>query len=877
MSDTPVMKQYQAIKAQYPGTLVLFRLGDFYEAFCEDAATLSQALGLVLTSRHKGENAVPMAGIPAKAIETYLPKLLQKDFKVAVCEQLQDASEAKGLVDRGVVRIVTPGTLTESEVLSDKHSNFLLSLHFTTKCVGMAWSDISTGQFIIHEVAPHLLNDELSRIAPVECLISEEARDLTIHSSDGTLTLEQMIHLQSISLSTKPNWYFDSLTGERILLKHFQVETLESYGCQNMKYAVAAAGALLKYIEETQKTNIQNLEKLTIYNAQDNMFLDRATRHCLEIQRSMRDGNRQGTLLSVLDRTCTAMGGRLLAEWIESPLINVDKIQARQQGIQELVDLPDIVNKLRQQLENIQDMERLCSRISYQRALAKDLLALKNSLQVIPGLQQLLTNSHSSILQETRQQLNALQDLTQLLDKAIHPDPKPVLKEGGIIRDGYNPELDELRRIQNTGNSWIQEFERREIQRTGIMSLKVGYCNDFVGYYIEVTHANSSKVPRDYIRKKTMKNAERYITAELKEYEDQIKSAEEKIIPLEYRLFVEVRDQVTQRLVELYQTAHAIAVLDVLANLAMIARERKYVCPKINGSLEIDIIAGRHPVLEVTLKEQHPFVPNDLRLGAGSEIAIITGPNMAGKSTYIRQAALLILMAQIGSFIPAESAQIGIVDRIFTRIGASDEIARGRSTFMVEMVETAGILNNATNRSFIALDEIGRGTSTFDGLSLAWAIVEYVQKKTKARTLFATHYHELVELSEIHSNIHNYNVAIQEYGENIEFMYKIVPGSTDKSYGIHVARLAGIPKEVIKRSREILSNLQRHQGDFQTYTKGCCRNITTKPPNAAATAHLFAYVGEEILHTLAHLDLNNLTPMEALQTLKELQAEAKKL
>lgn len=875
MADTPVMRQYHDVKLKYPDTLVLFRLGDFYEAFCEDATTLSQALGIVLTSRNKGENPVPMAGIPAKAIDTYLPKLLQKDFKVAVCEQLQEASEAKGLVDRGVVRIVTKGTLTESEVLRDKHSNFLLAIHFTNKRVGLAWADISTGQFFIHEIPATILNDEISRIAPVECLISEDTRDLTVGSSDGSLTLEQMIRLQDISISTKPGWYFDTLTSERVLLKHFQVETLESYACQNMKYAIASAGALLKYIEETQRTNIQNLEQLQIYNAKDTMFLDRATRYCLEIQSSMREGTKQGTLLSVLDKTCTAMGGRLLNEWIEAPLIHVEKIQARQQGIQELVRCAEITKNIREQLAKIQDIERICSRVAYQRAVARDLLLLKTSLQIIPNLLQQLANFGSNILKETQSNLNALHDITDLLEKAIHPEPKPTLKEGGIIKDGYHQELDALRQIQRSGDEWIRKFEQHEIQRTGIPSLKVGYCNDFVGYYIEITHANSSRVPKDYIRKKTMKNAERYITAELKEYEDKIKSAEEKIMPLEYRLFVEVREKVMARLPDLYKTAHAIAVLDTLTNLAIVALDRGYVSPEINDSMEIDIVAGRHPVLEVSLKDKHPFVPNDLRLGAGKEIAIITGPNMAGKSTYIRQSALLILMAQIGSFIPVQRARIGIVDRIFTRIGASDEIARGRSTFMVEMVETAGILNSATRRSFIALDEIGRGTSTFDGLSLAWAIVEHLQKKIGARTLFATHYHELVELSEMYPNILNYNVAIQECGENIEFMYKIITGSTDKSYGIHVARLAGIPKDVIKRSREILSNLQKHQIDFQTYAKGCCK--TGFSSNSSPQTHLFARVGEEILNTLVNLDLNNITPMEAMQTLRDLHIEAKKL
>ena len=866
MSETPMMKQYLRIKSNHQEEILFFRMGDFYEMFLDDAELASKALGIALTARNKQSDNVPMAGIPVKAVDSYLPRLLQKGFKVAICEQIQDPSEAEGLVDREVVRIITPGTLTEPEVLNEKRNNFLLSIRPGKKAIGLAWVDISTSQFFVHEISSSFLADEMARINPAEALLPEGEKEKLSEGQNGFCTL---LDSYNISVPCRPVWFFENEHGRRFLLEHFRINTLDSFGCEELDDALGAAGALLKYLQETQKCAIHNIDRLERHNAGEVMFLDRATRHCLEIQKTMREGNRQGTLIAVLDRTCTPMGARLLSSWLSSPLIVPDKIRERQEGVQHLLAESENLGDLRLSLSRVQDIERLCSKIAYQRANARDMLSLKNSLQAVPEIKRKIPGNRSPLLRTVERDMVALEALGDLLEKAIHPDPKPGLKEGGIIRDGYHAGLDELRQLQLSGDDWLQKFEAGEIQRTGIPSLKAGF-NKVFGYYIEVTHTHQHRIPADYIRKQTLKNAERYITLELKEYEGKVLSASDRSKNLEYELFVSVRDQVGSALPSIRKVASAIALLDVLASMAKVALENRYVCPTVDTSADLEIVAGRHPVLEA---RGTSFVPNDLRMGPGKEIAIITGPNMAGKSTYIRQAALIVLMAQVGSFVPAEKARIGIVDRIFTRIGASDEIARGQSTFMVEMVETANILNNATGKSFIALDEIGRGTSTFDGISLAWAIIEYLQTHTKSRTLFATHYHEMTDMAEVYPNICNYNVAIKEWGEEIAFLYRIVEGSADKSYGIHVARLAGIPKEVIKRSRTILSNLEKHAVDFQSYTRSCCRGSGPKP----VSENLFSIVGEHVIDALAHLDLDNLTPLEALETLKELQNEARKI
>ncbi|HPY74904.1 MAG TPA: DNA mismatch repair protein MutS [Planctomycetota bacterium] len=870
-NDTPMMKQYHTVKEQYKDMILFYRMGDFYEMFYDDAYIASQVLGIALTSRNKGENPIPMAGIPVKAIDNYLPKLLAKEYKVAICEQLQDASMAQGLVDRDVVRIITPGTITETDVLSDKYSNYLLSIHICKDIAGLAWGDISTGQLFVQETQPSLIPDEIARIAPAECIISETERDIKINFPEGTQTLEETIQMANIPLTCRPEWFFQEDTGRRNILQQFQIQTLESYGCEKMSQALGAAGAWLKYIEETQKTTLKDIATLRAYDTHKHMFLDKATRHCLEIHKTMRDGKKQGTLLSILDYTQTSMGSRLLQEWIATPLIDVLQIQLRQQAISELLKYPEELQNLQKNLSLIQDIERIAAKIAYQRANARDLLSLKNSLQITPNIAQILENFCATEWKRCYQQLISLDELTNLLEKAIHPDPKIALKDGDIIRDGFHPELDELRNLQINDEEWLRQYEFTEIQQTNIPTLKVGY-NRIFGYYIEVTNAQSHKIPNHYIRKQTLKNAERYITPELKEHEEKILSSTEKAKALEYELFLAIREKIANQLQPIRDIASAIAEIDVFLSLTYVAKLYNYICPEIDQSFKIEIQEGRHPVLDVTLKGN--FIANDISIAPGRNMIIITGPNMAGKSTYIRQCALLILMAQIGSYIPAKQAHIGIVDRIFTRIGASDELTRGRSTFMVEMIETANILNNATDRSFIALDEVGRGTSTFDGISLAWAIMEHIQKNITARTLFATHYHEMAALEEIYPNIHNYNVSIKEWGENITFLYKIVRGAADKSYGIHVARLAGIPREVLKRGREILHNLKKNGKDFQSYTKSCCKNPIGMED---ISFNLFTMVGEDIIDTLKNLDLNNVTPMEAMEILRELQEDAKKL
>lgn len=869
VNETPMIKQYLSVKENYKDMILLYRMGDFYEMFFDDAKIASQILGIVLTSRNKGENVAPMAGIPVKALNSYLPKLLARNYKIAICEQLKDPAEAKGLVDRDVVRIITPGTITENGILSDNISNYLLALHIEKDTAGLAWGDISTGQFFLQETNITQLIDEISRISPAECIISESERDLMLKFSDCQQTLENMLQSLNITITTRPEWFFHEDTGERSILKHFQICTLESFGCEHMKQALGAAGAWLKYIEETQKIEINNIAYLRIYDPQQSMFLDRATRYCLEIQKTMKEGKKQGTLLSILDHTNTSMGSRLLQEWIASPLLKVDMIHARQEAITELLSNINSLEKIKQLLDNIQDIERIASKIAYQRVNARDLLALKTSLQNTPAISLELNKLQSELLKQIQSQLHSLDDITDLLEKAVHPEPKLLLKDGDIIRDGYNKALDELRQLKTNDEEWLKKFEADEIQKNNIPTLHVGY-NKVFGYYIEVTNAQAHKIPKEYIRKQTLKNAERYITIELKEHEDKVLSSTEKAKALEYELFIDLRNKIAEHLTDIREIASAIAKLDVLVSFAYVAESHNYVCPQIDDSYVLDIQDGRHPVLDVILKGK--FIPNDLHMAPGKNMIMITGPNMAGKSTYIRQCALLVLMAQIGSFIPAKQAHIGIVDRIFTRIGAADELVRGRSTFMVEMVETANILNNATERSFIALDEVGRGTSTFDGLSIAWAIMEYLNKNIGARTLFATHYHEMASLEEKYHNILNYNVAIKEWGENIAFLYKIVRGSADKSYGIHVAKLAGIPKEVLKRGREILQNLKTNSIDFQSYTQKSYPVAQTDKSN-----NLFSMVGESIIDTLSNLDLNNITPLEAMEILKELQEEAKKI
>ena len=864
MSETPMMKQYHSAKKNHQDSILFFRMGDFYEVFYEDAELCSRVLGIALTARNKGENAVPMAGVPVKSLDNYLTKLINQGHRVAICEQIQDASEAQGLVERDVVRVITPGTVTEEAVLNEKSHNFLLAIAPQKKLIGLAWVDISTGTFEVHEVPSAFLADELARIDPAECLVPDKKRDTLIRVWESDLTVAEMIKHQKAALTYRPDWFFSKSNAKRTLEEHLQVKSLEGFGCEDMTVGLGAAGALFHYVKETQKSTLPHITKIVRYNAQEKMLLDAATRNCLELTKSLRS-TKKNTLLHVIDETQTAMGGRLLSDWVTSPLIVMEKIRARQEGVLELIQHKEQHQNICKILACIQDIERLCARIASKRADARDLLSLKNSLQVLPSLHQELHTFSALIITNIVQNLVSLASLTELLENAIHLQPKPTLKDGEIIRDGYNEELDKLRKIQSSGDKWLEDFQKREVESTGIPSLKVSF-NKVFNYYIEVTHTHSHRVPEHYIRKQTLKNAERYITAELKEYESDVLSANDRSKDLEYKLFQEIRDEVQKYLGELRNVAEAIACLDVLCSLAKVAKMRNYVCPQLVNSNALEIEEGRHPVLEATLET--PFIANDLHMGPGREIMIITGPNMAGKSTYIRQNALIVLMAQIGSFVPAKKVKIGIVDRIFTRIGSADEIAKGRSTFMVEMIETANILNNATTSSFIALDEVGRGTSTFDGVSLAWSIIEHIQKKIGARTLFATHYHEMADLADIYPNVLNYNVAIQEWNGQVAFLHKILEGSADRSYGIEVAKLAGIPQQVIHNSRKILMRLERHAIDVRNFTGKACRD---------SGGNLFSMVGEDLIDTLSNLNVEALTPIDALNLLKELQVEAQNL
>jgi DNA mismatch repair protein MutS len=858
-----MMRQFHEVKARYPGMILLFRMGDFYEMFLEDAQVAAPILGLTLTSRSKGEKAIPMAGVPHHSVHTYIKRLIQAGYKVALCDQIEDPREANGLVDRDVTRVITPGTLTEDNLLESKDHNYLVSVCVENERAGMAWVDLSTGRFCVEDCPTRKLQDELTRLNPSELLIPEAATQ----SDDGMAA--RFRRDTNAMVTPRADWTYGRDTALKLLMEHFHVASLEGFGCGDLGLAISAAGAALNYLQETQKISLGHIRRLTRMSAEDRLVLDRASVVSLELTRTLRDGRREGTLLWVLDRTQSPMGGRLLKEWLISPLRSVEDIQARQDGVEELVKDRLLRSELRAKLAEVYDIERLTARVATARANARDLLALRRSLEPLPELKERLSATFTGRIRKISEQLDPVPEVRDLIAASIAPEPPVTLREGGLIRDGYSEELDELRSIQRDGRSWIARFQAAEIERTGISTLKVGYNNVF-GYYIEVTHTHGEKVPAEYIRKQTLKNAERYITPELKEYETKVLTARERSYDLEYDLFVRTREQVAQYAARMQETAQLLAELDVLASLAEVAADYRYVRPQIDEGHELNIQDGRHPVIERTLTE--PFVPNDTALdGEGTQMMIITGPNMAGKSTYIRQVALITLMAQIGSFVPAASARIGLVDRIFTRVGASDEISRGQSTFMVEMVETANILNNATDRSLIILDEVGRGTSTFDGVSIAWAVAEYIVQHVKCRTLFATHYHELTELASLYKEIRNHNIAVREWQDEIIFLRKIVEGGTDKSYGIHVARLAGVPREVVERAKTILSNLENAALDDQDKPRLALKPGRRRRKADGLQLMLFSSESDLIAETLRRLDTSTLTPIEALNKLEELK------
>lgn len=794
-TETPMMKQYREAKEAHPGMMLLFRMGDFFELFGEDATLAARELGLTLTSRDK---QIAMAGFPHHQLELYLKKLLTRGYRVAVCDQVEDASQAKGLVKREVTRVVTAGTVTEDELLDPAAPNFLAAVVRIGMRIGLAWADLSAGSFTAGDVAPERLADELARLSPAECLVAEGEAPEIVDALKAARTV-----------SPRPTWSFDPVTARNALFKQFGLGTAAGLGFDDDQPAVIAAGALVVYLTETFKSNLGHLQPPRPHRPDSYLALDEVTRRSLELTKTLRDGGRDGTLLAAIDRTTTTMGARLLHEWLLQPLTDGAAIAERHDAVDALLSDHAWRSGLRALLGAVADLQRLTARVSAARATPRDLAQVALTLAQLPGLKAALADRPHGLIPLLESRIDACPDLREELERAIADEPPVSAKDGGVIRDGFDAGLDELRSIARDGKSWIARYQATEIERSGIASLKVGY-NQVFGYFIEVTHANAGRVPADYVRKQTLKNAERYVTPELKEYEEKVLGAEEKIRGLEYELFIRVRDSVASRAVQLRNTADAIAAIDVLVGLAALAAERGYVRPTMVEEPILKVKLGRHPVLDQTLPPG-TFVPNDVDLGGSAgRLWLITGPNMAGKSIFIRQVALLTLLAQAGSFVPAESAVIGLTDRIFTRVGAADELSRGQSTFMVEMVEAANILNNATPRSLVILDEIGRGTSTYDGVSLAWSIAEYLHDVSQSRALFATHYHELAQLADSLSELRNYTVQVIEDAGSIVFVHRVAEGSATKSYGIHVARLAGVPGPVLERARAVLDELESH-------------------------------------------------------------------
>jgi DNA mismatch repair protein MutS len=798
---TPMMQQYREAKERHPGMLLLFRMGDFYELFDDDAEVAARVLGLTLTSRDK---TIPMAGFPHHALDPHLHRLLHAGHRVAICDQVEDPALAHGLVRREVTRVVTPGTITEDELLDPRQPNHLAAAWAprasTARAVlGLAWVEPSTGQFQAADVPWPSLADELGRLAPSECLCAE----------GGPGRLMDLLRAAASTLTLRPDWTFDPAAARAALFNHFGITTLAGFGFDDDQPCLVAAGALLLYLQETLRAGLAHLSRLRPYRQDCFLFLDEVTRRSLELTRTLREGERDGSLLSVIDRTATPMGARLLQEWLIAPLADRPAIEARLDAVAELLSEHPLRQELRDSLSQGFDLQRLTGRVSTGRASPRDLAAVDRTLRLLPRIKAKVTGRRSALLQDLESRLELCPDLRESLGMALVDEPPLSPREGGVIRRGYDAELDDLHGVAHGGKEWIAHFQADEIVRTNIPSLKVGF-NRVFGYYIEITNAHAKKIPADYQRKQTLKNAERYITPELKAHEEKVLTAQDKIEQREYDLFVALRDRVAAQTGRLLQTAEVLATLDVLAALADLAASRQYCRPELCDEPVLEVRDGRHPVLDQTLPAG-TFVPNDVLLGPEQgPFWLITGPNMAGKSTFCRQVALLALMAQMGSFVPARQARVGIVDRIFTRVGASDELSRGQSTFMVEMTEAANILNNATERSLVILDEIGRGTSTYDGVSLAWAITEHLHDQAGCRTLFATHYHELAQLAETLPGLRNYNVLVREWQDEIIFLHKIAPGSADKSYGIHVARLAGVPADVLERARQVLTDLEAH-------------------------------------------------------------------
>jgi DNA mismatch repair protein MutS len=862
MSATPLMVQYAKVKAEYPDTILLFRVGDFFETFEEDAKTASKVLGITLTKRANGAaGAVPLAGFPHHALDTYLPKLVRAGFRVAVCEQMENPKFVKGIVKRDVVEVVTPGVAFSDKLLDHKKNNYLLAFYIDDDIAGISFCDISTGEFSAFQVSINEIIQQISAVNPAEILIPKKLKN----------DFEPLLHknLPVARITKVDDWIFNLDYASDILLNHFEIKTLKGFGIENLDNAIISAGAVLNYLRETQKNNLSHLNKISRYNPSDYMFLDYSTKRNLEIVFTMQEGEREGSLISILDKTETPMGGRLLKKWITAPLRKLEQILKRQESVETFFLNKQLRINIQNELREIGDLERLTSKICTGRVNPRELIHLQSSLKKIPLIKQLLDQTSAETITQINLQLNNLSEIVSKIEETIADNPPLTINDGGIIRKGYNSELDELRDLSLNAKEWISNFQKVERERSKISSLKVSY-NKVFGYYIEISNANKDKVPDDYIRKQTLVNGERYITPELKEYEDKILNAEEKISTLEFKLFDEVRQFTSTYAEKIQENARLISMLDCFQSFAECADTNNYVRPILNNSDSIEINEGRHPVVENILPPGEKFTPNNCNLsGSENQIIILTGPNMAGKSVFLRQIGLIVLMAQIGSYVPAASATIGLVDRIFTRVGASDNISAGESTFLVEMQEAANILNNATNKSLILLDEIGRGTSTFDGISIAWAITEYLHENPNltAKTLFATHYHELNEMASLFPRIKNFKVEVREYGDKVIFLHKVTEGGADHSYGIQVAQMAGLPSFVTSRAKEILANLESKELTPHEIKKA----KLAKLKNDEIQISLFEVKDDKLRQEISDISIDNITPMEALHKLSELK------
>jgi DNA mismatch repair protein MutS len=867
MNQTPLMTQYYRVKKEYPDTILLFRIGDFYETFEEDAKIASKVLGITLTKRSNGAaEDVPLAGFPHHAIDSYLPKLVRAGYRVAVCDQLENPKFAKGIVKRDVVEVVTPGVTLSDKLLDHKKNNYLFAVYFKDETAGISFCDISTGEFFVYEIPAAQISQQIESITPSEILVQKKDRELIIG-------IAHKIN-PSIRITKLDDWIFNFEYARDLLLMQFKTVNLKGFGVEEIRTGLISAGAVLNYLQETQKVNLTHLNKISVYNSSDYMVLDYSTKRNLEIIYSMQEGSREGTLISILDRAQTAMGGRMLKKWISSPLKKLNLILKRLESVDELLKNKSLRKKLINELKEIGDLERLISRVCTGKATPREIVAVKTSLRKIPKIKELLSTVECDTLNLVNDNLKTLERLVEKIQNSIIDSPPMSLADGGVIKSGFSVELDELRDISLNSKDWIAKLQKSEREKTGISSLKVSY-NKVFGYYIEVSNTHKEKIPDEYIRKQTLVNSERFITPELKTYEEKILNAEEKIYELESQLFNEIRLITAGDAESIQQNAKTIAMLDCLLSFAECAEEYNYCKPEIADDDLIEIENGRHPVVERILPPGEKFTPNNCKMdNEENQIIILTGPNMAGKSVFLRQTGLIVLLAQIGSFVPAKKAHIGIVDRIFTRVGASDNISAGESTFLVEMQEAANIINNATSKSLILLDEIGRGTSTFDGISIAWAITEYLHENPdlKAKTLFATHYHELNEMSEIFSRIKNYKVEVREYDDKVIFLHKVSLGGADHSYGIQVAQMAGLPLFVTNRAKEILANLESKELTPYEEKKEKLRKIHVQ---SDSQINLFEFKDDELRGEINKIEIDNLTPVEALNKLNELKKKVK--